>query len=110
MPYCPECKYEYVQGIKQCPDCNVDLIEKLPEESQTKQDSFINAELVCVSSYPYDVWAQEARIELQANGIESVIMNEIMSQIDIFVASADGGVRLMVRKEDVEKAKAILEH
>lgn len=32
MPWCPKCKLEYVEGIKVCPDCNVELVEKLNEE------------------------------------------------------------------------------
>jgi len=29
--FCSKFKYEYVEGIKVCPSCDVELIEKLPE-------------------------------------------------------------------------------
>lgn len=32
MPWCPKCKNEYVEGITTCAECNVDLVEELPEE------------------------------------------------------------------------------
>lgn len=32
MPWCPVCKNEYVEGRTHCPDCDVDLVEELPEE------------------------------------------------------------------------------
>lgn len=32
MPWCPVCKNEYVEGKTHCPDCDVDLVDELPEE------------------------------------------------------------------------------
>ena len=31
MPWCPKCRNEYVEGIKVCADCGVDLVEMLEE-------------------------------------------------------------------------------
>jgi hypothetical protein len=30
--FCPKCKAEYREGFKACADCNVPLVDKLPEE------------------------------------------------------------------------------
>lgn len=35
MPWCPVCKNEYVEGKTHCPDCDVDLVEELPEEEDS---------------------------------------------------------------------------
>ena len=102
MPYCPECKYEYRAGIKTCPDCDVDLVDQLAEPS------YGDAELVVVGTYPFDSPAQQAKLKLEANGIEAVLTNEIMSQTDIALVFADGGVKVLVRKEDAERAVQIL--
>jgi hypothetical protein len=32
MPFCPTCKAEYREGVTQCHDCGVALVERLPEE------------------------------------------------------------------------------
>lgn len=32
MAWCPKCKCEYVEGVKICADCGVDLVEHLKEE------------------------------------------------------------------------------
>lgn len=34
MPWCPICKNEYVEGKTHCPDCDVDLVDELPEEPE----------------------------------------------------------------------------
>ena len=31
MSFCPKCKYEYQPGVLMCPDCNVQLVDRLPE-------------------------------------------------------------------------------
>lgn len=33
MAWCPKCKNEYIEGILVCPDCEVDLVEELPKDS-----------------------------------------------------------------------------
>ena len=30
--FCPQCKSEFIEGIRICPDCEVDLIVELPPE------------------------------------------------------------------------------
>lgn len=102
MPYCPKCRYEYRAGFSTCPDCDVKLVEELPKPS------FRDAELVVVAAYPFDAGAQQAKLRLNADGIDAVIMNEIMSQTDIVLAFADGGVKVLVRKEDARRAQEIL--
>jgi hypothetical protein len=32
MPWCPNCKTEYLEGIKKCPSCGVELSSELPSE------------------------------------------------------------------------------
>ncbi len=33
MPFCPKCEYEYQDSVKVCPECKVDLIEKMVQET-----------------------------------------------------------------------------
>ena len=107
MPFCPKCRYEYRPGIKVCPDCDLPLKDNLPPEEPEPKAEYAN--LVCVATFPYDLPAQEARLRLESHGIRAVMANEIMSQTDIVLAWADGGVKVLVAEEDAAKAAKILE-
>jgi hypothetical protein len=106
MPFCPTCKYEYRPDVKTCPDCDVKLVDELPVDEPREQPP---GKLVCVASFPYEVTAQGAKIKLESHGIRAVLTNEVMSQTDIILAWADGGVKVLVSEEDAHKAVKILE-
>ena len=36
MPFCPECKIEYMEGFTTCKDCHILLVDKLPDEIQVE--------------------------------------------------------------------------
>ena len=31
MPFCPNCRYEYLPEVEKCPDCGSSLVDELPE-------------------------------------------------------------------------------
>jgi hypothetical protein len=91
MPYCPNCTYEYVEGIKECPDCNTPLVEEL-----------IDQEWVVV--YTSD---QEYEIQMMKDVLESAeIEANILSQKDSnFPVTGDLAViKLLVKSGDVTSA------
>ena len=106
MPFCPSCKYEYVPGIKECPDCRVKLVDHLNAEPEPEQYEW--ADLVTVADFMFDVEAQAAKLKLESFGIPSVLSNDIISRMDIGISAASGGVHLMVNRPDVRRAHAVL--
>ena len=40
MPWCPKCKCEYKEGITECADCKVPLVDELPVDEPTEEVSF----------------------------------------------------------------------
>ena len=38
MPFCPNCKAEYVAGITRCSDCDLPLVDHLPEEQHVEYE------------------------------------------------------------------------
>ncbi|MFH2055497.1 MAG: DUF2007 domain-containing protein [bacterium] len=46
MPFCPKCRYEYERDVTQCPDCEVDLVEVLPEFAERDRDDDVSSVLL----------------------------------------------------------------
>ncbi|MBE5958062.1 MAG: hypothetical protein E7254_04260 [Lachnospiraceae bacterium] len=39
MAWCPKCRNEYIDGITTCVDCNIPLVDELPQEEETVKQS-----------------------------------------------------------------------
>ena len=37
MPFCPNCRYEYLPTVSECPDCEVRLVAELPLEPEEEE-------------------------------------------------------------------------
>lgn len=67
MPYCPQCKMEYNEGVQTCHDCDVALVDWLPdkdtdEEEESKYKDWVA--LAKLTSHEYtemvlEVWRNE---------------------------------------------------
>jgi DNA-directed RNA polymerase subunit RPC12/RpoP len=66
-------------------------------------------ELIEVASFTYQPEAQTAMILLEQNGIQSEISGSEIVNAHAFLLNAVGGVKLLVLKEDYEKAKTIID-
>ena len=97
--FCPSCRTEYVEGIYVCNDCGAQLVLDLPPEAETEDVEF--------EEFPYP-WRSDTPpfmlIEpvLKAEGIVFYVAGE-------YANIAESYPRLMVRKDQVDKVKAILE-
>lgn len=71
MSFCPVCKYEYVNGISRCPDCDVDLVTRFDEETVPRRDT-VDEKPVCVFHSPFRMEAAVVEDMLKGFGISVV--------------------------------------
>ena len=67
-------------------------------------------ELVTISTYVFPHELDLDRTKLESYGIECFTKDEMTVRVHNFYSNAVGGIKLQVRRPDVEKAKEILSH
>jgi hypothetical protein len=99
---CPHCEAEYIEGIKECSDCETKLITK--EEFELHLINYNDWAIVYLTEKMYE--ADMIKANLDGANIESIII----SQKDInFPSPGDLSViKLLVKKSDVQDANEII--
>jgi len=80
MPYCPECRYEYKEGIETCPDCGARLVIEIPKEVMDKATP---------GSETYTDWVHLARINSE-QGAQMILEVFEEKEIPVIVQSGAG--------------------
>lgn len=99
--FCPNCRAEYVDGITECSDCHIPLVEELPEEMEPENlpayvkvlVTFNSADLVVIKSL------------LEGAGLDYYIEGENFHYLGVPPAQS---VKLVVREDQAEAAKELL--
>ena len=118
MPFCPKCRYEYIDGIGDCPDCGVRLVEKLEEEESTENiegESTQDTEEESIQRIREES-TESAREPLTKN-LKFIPLNNLPSHIhaerlrkaldDAWIPSLLKGSTIWVPEEDMKKSKEI---
>lgn len=101
--FCPKCKAEYIEGIRLCPECNVELVAELPADPNPE---FVKLVTVLISSDRTKILLAKGILENAE--IKYYIKGQVLDNlylIDSFLAPTE----VQVREDDVEKAKEILQ-
>ena len=109
MPFCPNCRDEFQDWVKVCPDCKVDLVEQLPSPPDTEKPYYIQTNLVTIASFPYPGEAYIMSSKLEAAGIWSFVADARIVNLNWMLCGAIGGVKLQVRENDAKEALEILQ-
>lgn len=100
--FCPNCKYEYKEGIKECFDCKVMLIEKLADKPQPEY-----VELVTVFASETIANLMVAKSLLQEAKIKYYAKGEFTARL-FGEGSGTRCVQIQVEKKDAEDALDLL--
>lgn len=87
MPWCPNCREEYKEGIVRCPDCNIKLVKSLESDEEV-------SEFLPVYTFESKELAEKFSGYLNYSGIMSV-ENE----------NDDKSITISVKEKDIKKAK-----
>jgi uncharacterized Zn finger protein (UPF0148 family) len=113
MPYCPNCRFEYKEGISECPDCGARLVDKLEDKSTgtEEEESAENRKFAPLMDFASRAEAQMLQEALENEGIPSII-KENHTYLNLVTAGGisqlgGGGVYVWVPKQRLEKSKEI---
>ncbi len=107
-PFCPRCRSEYREGFKRCSDCESDLVETLPSETDNRED--INSDMLSVYDAPDQMSALALSSLLNDSGISAIVKSEQIPMYDgvaMMLFSRWG--RVMVLENQYEKAKTLID-
>lgn len=101
MPFCPQCRGEFVEGIRVCPDCEVELVAEQQEdpdhpdyeyETLTEAQGEINTRLIVA--------------ELEVAGIPSVLSGDALGTVHVYPAKDS---KISVPKRFLSQAREIVD-
>ena len=105
MPYCPQCKNEYLEGTSVCEDCGVSLVAEIPVEAAKPADI---DELVEVWRTQGEVDAQMVKALLEGNGVDSMLSGESLRLTHGLTVDGLALVKILVRPQDARRACDII--
>jgi hypothetical protein len=104
MSYCPKCKYEFEDSVKFCPDCEMQLIEKKPEEH------VVETKWVLLDKLNSSVMADMLKEALEENEIFCLEKSDMFHSAFAMESTsfAGGEIEILVPEDRLPKAKNIL--
>jgi hypothetical protein len=97
--FCPKCRNEYREGFSICADCNIALVDEIPPEPQPE---YIEYEEVMGTYNPGDVAFIKSLLDSED------ITYYFNAEHFMYVRPLVEPARLMVKKDEVEIAKFLL--
>ena len=104
MTFCPNCKYEYRDGIPICPDCDMPLVSELAEDTHPN-----DVEFVPLPDLPGRIYADMVNGALEAKNIPCYIRSD--GVMDTYGITGTGpvsrGFRIFVPQDRLEECLEI---
>jgi hypothetical protein len=104
MPYCPQCRDEFQDWVKDCPDCKIPLVAELPPQSEHEQ---VDEPLVYVATAPNESVASMWSGILEEHGIRCVLKGANL-RAAMYYFTYNMTCQIHVSASQAERAKEIL--
>ena len=113
MPFCPNCKLEYRPGLRRCPDCGADLVDRL-ESPAGDADRGEDLEQVILCTVAGELHAKLLEDVLASQGIlfraqYGAWANGPSGGLPPPVGGSECPIMIFVKREDLLRARAIYE-
>lgn len=107
MRYCPECNYEYDEGVVKCPKCSAEVVETLEPDSV---GILPNQNLTVVFTAQEQTEAEIVKGILEEAGIPVFERSEFAKQPEPIVLGDLGGGMLAVPTNKADEAQKLIKH
>jgi rubrerythrin len=104
--WCPVCKAEYREGIFECAECRIPLVAEPPQGAAGAEDDGDAWGLA--EEFADEIQAELAEGLLVENGIPCRLEDVSFHSAPVPVSEDMAQIRLWVKEEDLEEARAIL--
>ena len=102
--WCPTCRAEYVEDVRRCPVCDVDLVSELPDEIP----EYIPDTWKLAAEYTDEIAASLAEGLLEDNDIPCKLENLTFHAEPIAVSQSFSRVRVWVEEDNLAAAQTLL--
>ena len=102
MPWCPNCKLEYVEGIKICPDCKTALVDSLDDIASEEEFDFsdeynaADEQMEDALSAYFPELSNEERCEMLDNFKQGAMIPKYKSRQDAYSENKSGAFSLIL--------------
>jgi hypothetical protein len=105
MPFCPECRDDFQDWVKMCPDCGVALVRELPPGPE--HEAADDEPVVFAAAAPSEPIAHTWAGILEEHGIHCLIKRaDLVAAMYVFTYNT--GCRIYVLASEVDRAREIL--
>jgi len=106
MPFCPKCRYEYIEGIERCADCDTPLTDRLEDDADYAK---ITIRWKKLHSQPGVIYTEMIKEVLEQKGIPCILQPGNLSGMVAKGASDMGtGSYLLVPEDRYEECERIV--
>lgn len=105
---CPKCKSEYVEGVYTCSDCEIPLVDYIPDSKHDDQNPLDGVHFISVYNPINSQEVSIIKMILEREGIPYHIKNDRLHGAVLFAIEGPGKMELFVPEEYARRVVDLL--